>query len=324
MNASKPFRLVVLALSLLAISSCSMFRPHGPKTEPTSPTQTATQTSEAPATESIIPPKVEPPKPGSERRKITLVLGGAGVSTFATVGLLKRFHEEGIEIDSIVTTGWPTLFALAGGFLKSIHDVEWFAMRLNEKDFRKISSLDPGRVSGDQEKLSNLIENTFKQTELNDSKFPIVISSANTEGDESDVYDRGDWRIPLLKTMSVPGIFRPYPQGVERSWLQSLRGVDVTVAKYRGAQIIVAVEMYKDYFDFLYNEQKDSSDGFFRQTYLTTLKNSISRELNEATVTGHIHLQTSPTNFSQKRKAILQGYREGARLAKAIRALNIN
>ncbi len=300
---------------MVNLISCSFLSPSNSsqpeESEPTKSTETESHSS--------LATPIEPARPIAERKKITLVLGGAGIASFATVGLLKRFHEEGIEIETLITTGWPTLFALAGGFLKSIHDVEWFAMRLQEKDFYKASIFDPSKGYAGHDKLSALIESNFRQKEIEESKFPLVISSANTEGDASDIYDRGDWRTPLLKTMSVPGIFRPYPQGAQQEWIQSLQGLDVEEAKKRGGKIIVAVEMYDDYFEFLKSGKKDSSDGVFRQLYLSSLKKNIAKELKEANVIGHIQLQASPTSFTQKRLAIFSGYKEGVRLAKLIR-----
>lgn len=320
MNVLKPLILGFLLVSTLNLTSCTLFRrSNGNADEPIElSAQIETPTVNVPAT------PIEPPKPSNEKKKITLVLGGAGVAAFATVGLLKRLHEEGIEIETLVTTGWPTLFALAGGFLKSVHDVEWFAMRLQEKDFYKASIFDPSKGYAGHERLSSLIESNFKQKEIEESKFPLVISSANTEGESSDIYDRGDWRGPLLKTMSVPGIFRPYPQGAKQEWIQSLQGIDVEEAKKRGGKIIVAVEMYGDYFDYLRAGKKDSSDGVFRQLYLSSLKKNMSRELKEAQIVSHIQLQSPPTSFSQKRLAIFSGYKEGARLAKVIRGITKN
>lgn len=315
MNAFKKILISLLVSSSLTLTSCSLFHRIS---EPTDEKITAAQSDESSSGAPQVTP-IEPAKPTGEKKKITLVLGGAGVASFATIGLLKRFHEEGIEIEALITTGWPTLFALANGFLRTIHDVEWFAMRLQEKDFYKASIFDPSKGYAGHERLSTLIESNFKQRDIEESKIPLIISSANTEAEDSNIYDRGDWRAPLLKTMSIPGIFRPYPQGAQQEWIQSLQGIDVDEAKKRGGKIIVAVEMYGDYFDFLKTGKKDSSDVVFRQLYLTSLKKNISRELKDAQIVGHIQLQSSPTNFSQKRLAIFSGYKEGARLAKAIR-----
>jgi NTE family protein len=280
------------------------------------PEQSSTSVPPVDATQPAQPtPPTETPVSSSDAPRVGLVLGGAGVASFATVGILKRFQEEGIAVEFIVTTGWPTLFALGRGFLKSVHDLEWFAMRLNEKDFYKASD---GYAA--QDNLSALVESNFKQKELGDAKIPVVISAANTEFGDADIYDQGDWRAPVLKTMSVPGIYRPYPQDKDKEWISSLQGMDVGEAVRRGSKIIVAVEMYDDYFAHLKGGKKDSSDRVFRQLYLTQLRKSISREMKDAHVTGKIRLGNSPTDFNAKRLAIFAGYKEGARLVKQIRA----
>ena len=83
----------------------------------------------------------------------------------------------------------------------------------------------------------------------------------------------------------------------------------------------MAIEMYGDYFEFLKTSKKNSGDGVFRQLYLSALKRNLEKELKEASVISHIALKTTPVNFTQKRLAMVTGYKEGARLAKVIRGL---
>jgi hypothetical protein len=322
MNALKKLFFSLFLIFTLGLNGCSMFR-RSSSTHSQDGKNPISSDSSA-ANPFVNPNAIDPAKPTTDKKKITLVLGGAGISSFATIGLLKRLHEEGVVIESIVTTGWPTLFVLAAGFLKSIHDVEWFAMRLQEKDFYNLSLFDPSHDYSGSEKIPSIVESNFKQKEISDTKFPLIISSANTETDEPYTFDRGDWRIPLFKTMAVPGIFRPYPQSKNQEPIHSLQGINVDEAQKRGGGIIVAVEMYGDYVDFLKIGKKDSSNGVFRQLYLASLKKGINKELMKANLQGHIQLLTSPANFSQKRLAIFAGYKEGARLAKAIRSFNNN
>lgn len=319
----------VLLISVLVLTNfiaCTRHRvkPNEPVHEVAPPPYLSEQNSTK-KEEPLIPPgisaiPVEPPKPPSgDAVHVGLVLGGAGVASFATVGILKRFHEEGIVVDYIVTTGWPTLFSLAYSYMKSVHDMEWFAMRLNEKDFYKAGIFSPETGYASHEKLSSLVETAFQQRGLEDGKVPVVVSATNTEPGDPEISDKGDWRIPLLKTMSVPGIYRPYPSGNTTEWITSLQGIDVEEGMKRGAKTVVAVEMYDDYFHFLKTGKKDSSDQVFRKLYLNQLRKTIAKELSLATLTGRIALGGSPTDFSQKRAAVFAGYKEGARLARQIR-----
>ena len=312
MNVIKKLFLIWTAVVVLA--SCSFFQK---PVEPQSNSLPSAPTADSPSGL----PSTEPTKNYQDRKKITLVLGGAGVASFATVGILKRLHEEGIIVENLITSGWPSLFALARGFLGSIHDVEWFAMRLDEKDFAKLSNFDFAKKDAEEEKVTQLIESNFKRKELVDSKIPILISTTNNLGSEGESYNRGEWKTPLLRTMSVPGLFRRYPS-IESSGVHSaVKAIDVELALRNEHKTIVAVEMYGDYFDFLEKGKKDSTSGDFRKSHLSSLKNSLNQQLKEAALVGRIELQSSPTNFSQKRLAMLKGYKEGARLAKLIKKL---
>lgn len=313
MKETKLKHLITTLFFTLALVSCSLFqRSHSPEEE----VSNSTPAVDSPSSSSAV----ETAKPRGDRKRITLVLGGAGVASFATVGILKRLQEESIDVELLVTSGWPTLFALARGFMGSIHDVEWFAMRLNEKDFAKLGDFDVSQKDAENESVSKLIQRNFKDKEIRDSKIPILVSTRNSLGAESEVYDRGEWKTPLLRTMSVPGIFRKFPKSNE-PWLATIQGLDISEAQKRGGKIIVTVEMYQDYLAFLKTGKKDFTEGSPRKLYLKSLEQNLANELKRSEINGHIELNSSPLNFSQKRLAILAGYREGARLAKAIRKI---
>lgn len=260
------------------------------------------------------------PVPSRNEVPVALVLGGAGVASFATVGIFKRLQEEGVRVDFIVTTGWPTLFCLGHGFLKSVHDLEWFATRLKETDLYQVGIFDSKKGFSSHDNLSSLIENAFKQREIQESRVPLIISATNTELGEPETFDRGEWREPLLKTMSIPGIYRPYKVEAGKEWVTSLQGLDVEEAVRRGAKYIVAIQMYDDYFRYLKNAEVKETQKLFRQLYLAQLKRSIQKELKQANLIIHIPLDKQPGDFSAKRAAILAGYREGGRIARLIRS----
>lgn len=315
----------LLVFLLLFNFSCASKRPKdtvavspsGNKGPEVTPIPAPTPTPDAKTADAPVPP----PLPGSPKTRITLVLGGAGVASFATVGVLKRFQEEGIDIDLIVSTGWPTLFSLGYSFMKSVHDLEWFAMRLQEKDFYKagiFEGSDKGYAAHDV--LSNLIQNSFKQKELGEGRIPVVISAGNTELSGQEIFDHGDWKTPLLMTMSVPGIYRPYPQSPDREAISSLQGIDVGEAVKRGAKTVVAINMYPDYFKHLKTEKKDTSDSVFRKLYLSQLKKTIAAETKDLPYVGTITLDVPVNDFASKRVAIFAGYREATRLSRLLRA----
>lgn len=313
-------RVIPFLVSFLLFTSCAS----KPKVEtpPPPPQQTAQQPGGTVSPTQPIEPA--PPVKG-DTHHVGLVLGGAGVASLATIGILKRFQEEGIIVDYIVTTGWPTLFALGYSYMKSVHDLEWFASRLKDKDFYQVGIFSPESGYASHEKLSSLIESSFKQRGLEEGKIPVIISATNTEpgNAEVEVFDKGDWRGPLLRTMSVPGIYRPYPSVDEskknQEWISSLQGIDVAEGKKRGADTVVAIEMYEDYFQFLKGGKKETSDQVFRKLYFNQLRKTINNEMKEADITGRIVINAPPTDLASKRVAIFAGYKEAARIARLIR-----
>ena len=324
-------RFIALVFGLLLVVGCA-----GKKTQPqpppglspngNPPNANLTPVPPVPGSPEVFGPPLPPDlkKAGPEKPKVGLVIGGAGVASFATVGLLKRLQEEGIQVEYIVATGWPALFAVGYGLLRSVHDLEWFAMRLQEKDFYSASLFESNKDYASHDRLSTLIENSFAQKDLAETRIPVIIAATNTEPADPEIFDKGDWKAPLFKTMSVPGIYQPYPEEAGAQGTSSLQGLNVEEGVKRGARVIVAVSMYDDYFNAVKASKKGSSDAVFRRLYLTQMKNSLTKELKMAHVTGKIVLGKPPGDFTARRLAIFSGYKEGARLARELRNLNVN
>lgn len=263
-------------------------------------------------------PTPEGPRLGKNNR-ISLVLGGAGVASYATVGMLKKFNEEGIEIEFIVATGWPTVFALANSFLKSVHDLEWFATRLDKDGFEKMGSVDFRKEIDPRDALPKIIVDSFSQTLLNQGRVPVVIAATNTDLGEPDVFGSGEWKEPLLRTVSVPGIYRKFPTERGTGWIQGIQSMDVREAVRRGAGVVVAVSMYDDFVQGLSKKPARGDDELLRRVYAAQIRKSTQEAIRQAAISATISLQKDTTDFSAKRSAILAGYREAARIVKKLR-----
>jgi hypothetical protein len=253
-----------------------------------------------------------PPAPGPLH--VGLVLGGAGVASFATVGLLKRLNQEGVKIDFIIATGWPALFALGQGYLKSVHDLEWFAMRLKPNEFFGSGLFDFSKDFSGHDKLASAVRQTFKSGDLRDSSVPVILTASPVNGGTVETYASGNWEAPLLKAMSVPGIYRPY-----EGWISSLNGVDVAEALKRRPSGIVAVDMYQDYLTFLTKHPLDGSAPLFRTLHGTQFRERLAAQMSMAPIRGKVTLGSNPNELERRREAILAGFKEGARLISEIR-----
>ncbi|MBY0371001.1 hypothetical protein K2X33_09960 [bacterium] len=276
------------------------------------------QDAPAPVTPGVPVPEGTPVPPTSPPRSITLVVGGTGVASYATVGLLKKLHEEGVEIELIIATGWPAVFALANGFLRSIHDLEWFATRLDRKDFERIGSVDFRRDLDPREALKGIILDSFPQMLISESRTPVVISATNTDLGELDVYGSGEWKEPLLKTASVPGVFRPFLSERGSDWMAGITGLDVREALRRGATHVVAMGAYNDFLSWIV-QKEEGNDAVSRRQYASQLRKSNQEAMKQAAYSIDMDLRRAPLDFGAKRAAILAGYREGAKLIRKLR-----
>lgn len=269
-----------------------------------------------PKSEATEPPEATQPhpRPTPGTVRVALVLGGAGVASFATVGLLQEFRKRGIEVELIVSSGWPSIFALGYGLLKSHHDLEWFAMRLGRKDFERMAEFDAYKKDASDEKLTRVLEDVFKQKHIEEARIPIVVSVTDPISGNPEIHDRGEWKTPLLRAVSIPGLLRTGPGATLNGKPIVWEGMDVNEALRRRAGFVVAVEMYEDYFEFL-NIQSSVPPKWTQQ-----IRETHGKQLDLAAVSARIHLRRVPTDFSAKRIAILAGAQEGRRLAKKIRA----
>lgn len=250
--------------------------------------------------------------PSTKRPGITLVLGGAGVASYATVGLLKRLKTEGVKIDLIVASGWPAVFATGYGLLKSVHDLEWFAMRLEAADFKKACSVKGSEEVGE---ISKLMESFFKKSELQEARIPIVIVPGNTEREWSGAFDSGDWSTPLLRTLALPGLYRSFPEDPDAKIKSySITAVPTSEAKKRGASPIFAVEMYADYLEHFKALKNEGKKPTIRGVYLASLRKAIREDLAAADRSFHITLKQAPLDYTQKRAAILAGSQLGGQI----------
>lgn len=288
--------LQLFSLALLFLSSCA--------TPPTKETPEFGPQPETPATSAESLPK--PFLLGN--KKVVLVFGGAGVASFATVGILKEFVRQEIPIERIVTTGWPTLFALGFANFKSVHDLEWFASKLDKSDFfgNKLFNFNKGFSS--HESLEALMEKSFSAgRRFSDLRIPLTIVTTDISEGKTKLFASGEWKAPALGAFSVPGLFRPFSDGASHQWISSPFGVDVDPVANREDKIIVAVEMYTDYLGSLEKNGPQDRESLFQKLYVENQRAQLREQLDKAHIQGSIALYRSPTQFNSVRQAILKG-----------------
>jgi hypothetical protein len=305
----------VFIFSLVFLMSACVSRP--PKTEEPTPSAGPTVSGPNPApVESSDTPTA--PAGRELRGPVTIVLGGAGVASFAAVGILKKFQEDGVQIESIIATGWPAIFAVGYGMMKSVHDLEWFAMRLEQSDFSTSGVFGSDKGFSEHDRIRATVTKAFGGQSLNQTRVPIVLSASNSNTGQPEVYSSGSWLDPLMKVISVPGTFQPFGEGPGLGWVSALSGIDVDEAQRRGARSVAAFAMYDDYLISLGDSRTADSETLFRNLYAAQVSKNIKASIRKATGSAQVRLGRPPLDFSAKRLAIQTGYQEAAKLLRLL------
>ncbi|MDD3607340.1 MAG: patatin-like phospholipase family protein [Candidatus Moranbacteria bacterium] len=187
--------------------------------------------------------------------KIGLALGSGGARGLAHIGVIKVLEENNIPIDFIAGS---SIGAMVGGFYASglnIKELEEIALGT---DWRRIFStlLEPsfkkGLIGG--EKLKTFIEQHTDRKNFETCKIPFAAVATDLKTGEIVVLDEGEMAPAIRASISIPLIFKP----VEINGRTLADGglsapVPTEVARNMGADIVIAVNLDKHYYDKQWN-----------------------------------------------------------------------
>ncbi len=313
MNCYKVFICLTIVLVFVSCAVKKVKHTQSPKPSPIK--------EEAPV---VIPIPHETPLP-VQQLSATLVLGGGGVASFATVGVLKKFEEEKIRINSLIVTGWPAIFAVIYGFTGSSYDTEWFAMKLKKEDFLSGGFLSSFNFDFPTPKrIGELVSELVKKSDLRQSDIAVILTYTHTSNGNFEYISRGHWLDPLLKSVSLPGVYGPYPPKSYFAGISSLNGLDVGYALSRGSERVVSIDMYGDFIESELRDRLKSNKELFKKAFFLSLRKSISSEAAKSHFHSRITLNKSPFDFSAKRIAIVAGYGEADNIIKKLKKSSIN
>jgi len=290
----------------LILASCQSLKPTSPSGSPTVKTETGST------------PESAPLKPKKEMKRFGIVLGGVGVSSFASIGIFKKISEERLKPDYIVATGWPAIFALAYAYMPSIHDLEWFAMRIKPSELEDLS-----RAAMDQKydaKIPSTWGLSLEEKVLHNAKFPLVLSIQHAFWENPEVVSSGSSKEALIRSILFPGLFKiKIPPGNITNDKGQLHPLDVEEARRRSEGVPLSFSMYSDYLGWLganryFNEPWVENWAKATETRLETLK-------QEPLLVSHIRMGVPTEDLSLRRAAILAGYREATEMFKKLRQM---
>jgi NTE family protein len=191
-------------------------------------------------------PSVPVPPPVKKEPKIALVLGGGSAKGFAHVGVIRVLEQEKIPIHMVVGT---SVGSLIGGIYAARPDsfqLEWTAFKIDRNDILDFSIASKmGPVQG--ERLEEFVEQNVKARKVEDTKIPFIPVATDLNTGETVTLDKGPIGKAIRASSSIPGIFVPVSFG-NRTLVDGgvTDNVACDIAKAKGADIIIAVNLQKD------------------------------------------------------------------------------
>ncbi|MBI3019423.1 MAG: hypothetical protein HYY61_05990 [Deltaproteobacteria bacterium] len=224
---------------------------------------------------------------------VAIVLGEGMARSYAHVGVIKALEEENIPIHMVVGSGMGGLMGALYANKKSANDLEWHAM-----NFKKEMYMDF--------KIQSFLSQRLVHSKLEALPVRLFLAATDLKTGTSYLFDKGPLIPAVQATLVVPGIFKPIH--FENKLLVSgeiSQGLPVEIAKQRGADLIVAVDLTQGIDSYTFKHDRDITI----QSYKISSASLTKKQLEGAHVV--IRPEVSKIDFfdfSRKREAMLAGY----------------
>ncbi len=196
-----------------------------------------------------------PPLQGQEavRPKIALVLGGGAARGFAHVGVIRALEQEKIPIDMIVGTSVGSLIGAIYASDMNSFDLEWTAFSLQKDDifdFGLLSAITGmGAVKGDR--LEEFVKSKVPAANIESLKLPFAAVATDLNRGTEVVIDHGSVAKAVRASSAIPGVFQPVDyQGKLLVDGGVVDNIPISVARQKGADIVIAVDISENVINF--------------------------------------------------------------------------
>ncbi len=259
------------------------------------------------------------PPPRKAGPKVALVLGGGSAKGFAHVGVLRALEKEKIPIHMIIGT---SVGSLIGGLYAANPDsfqLEWAAFKINRGDILDYSvvSSKMGPVQG--LKLEAFVEQNAKVKTVEATKIPFYPVATDLNTGETVTLEKGSLARAIHASSAIPGIFVPVRFG-NRTLVDGgvTNNIACEVARAKGADVIIAVNLQKDVRDTDINSVLD----------VIAQSIAIMMHVNSQTKLAHADIVLEPDtrgismfDFTQKKALMEEGIKAAERAMPKIKAL---
>jgi NTE family protein len=193
-------------------------------------------------------PSIDLPKP-----KVALVLGGGAARGFAHVGVIRALEQEKIPVDLVVGTSVGSLIGAIYAHDRNSFELEWTAFTLEKDavfDYGLLSAF-TGMGLAKGEKLEAFVKDKVPTANIEDLKIPFAAVATDLNRGTTVVLDKGSVARAVRASSAIPGVFQPVEhQGKLLVDGGVIDNVPVAVARAKGADIVIAVDIGKQVSNF--------------------------------------------------------------------------
>jgi NTE family protein len=162
------------------------------------------------------------------------------------VGVIRTLEQEKIPIDLIVGTSVGSLIGAIYASDASSFDLEWTAFQLQKDDLFDFGVLNAvtgmGFAKGD--KLEAWVKSHVKTANIENLRIPFAAVATDLNWGTRVVLDHGSVARAIRASAAIPGVFQPVQyQGKILVDGGVVDNIPISVAKARGADIVIAVDI---------------------------------------------------------------------------------
>ena len=181
------------------------------------------------------------------RPRVALVLGGGAARGFAHVGVIRVLEQEKIPIDLVVGTSVGSLIGAIYARDGNSFELEWTAFSLEKSDLFDYSFISAGMGPVKGDRLEEFVVRKIAVNNIENLRVPFVAVATDLNRGTRVELDRGSLARAIRASCAIPGVFQPVShQGrllVDGGVIDNL---PIAVARQRGADIVIAVDISKN------------------------------------------------------------------------------
>jgi NTE family protein len=266
------------------------------------------------------PPVVAPPQPPPPKPRVALVLGGGAARGFAHVGVVRALEQERVPVDLIVGTSVGSLIGALYAAEVNSFELEWTAFQLEKDDLLDYgvvtAVLGMGLARGDR--LEQFVNSRVKSASIENLAIPFAAVATDLNWGTEVVIDRGPVARAVRASSAVPGIFQPV-QHMGKLLVDGgvVNNVPVSVARARGADVVIAVDVGEDVGN---TRITNLVDVMLQATNIMFARNVEHARRDADVLIAPRVGDVAMLDFSQKKRCMVAGIEAGRAAAPAIRA----